>query len=86
MDNTVQHTGGLADDELEELLPPEPEEPPDPVAPVAAIRDCASASVVQVTLVPALLTRGKARQLQECQDAIHQQIPGRLTQYHRRNL
>jgi len=39
------------------------EEEPPPEAPVAAIRPWASASVVQVTLVPGELTKGKARHL-----------------------
>ena len=44
-----------------ELLPDE--SAPPVVAPVAAIRASRSDWVVQVTLVPALLTRGKAAQL-----------------------
>lgn len=42
-------------------LAPDPEPVIPPFAPVAAIRALASACVVQVILVPALLTRGNAK-------------------------
>jgi len=48
-----------ADDELALELKPEPVIPP--VAPVLAIREEASLWVVQVMLVPGLLTRGRAK-------------------------
>jgi len=44
---------------------PEPEPVIPPVAPVAAMRVVASASVVQAMVVPALATRGRARQVSD---------------------
>lgn len=49
----------LSEAGAEAALDPDPVIPP--VAPVAAIRALASACVVQVILVPALLTRGSAK-------------------------
>lgn len=51
-------TSDAEDDDPVEPLPVTP-----PETPVAAMRAAASASVVQVTDVPALLTRGRAKQL-----------------------
>lgn len=70
---TEEDAGEGAEAGEAEAAPPEPVKPP--VAPVAAIRAKASAVVVQVMEVPAVLTRGRAAHIREPAQGLDTNFP-----------